>query len=125
MKPKTYDITPTPYITRTHQGRFSDKAKRYHAWLEHARRMRVTFPPDGANIVFIMPMPVSWSKTKRLELCGSPHKQTPDLSNLIKSLEDAVYHNGALRSEMRNDKVISSYGRVEKRWGTKSCIIIS
>lgn len=123
-KAKTYNITPMPYTIRTHQGRFSDKAKRYHAWLEHARRMRITFPPAGANIVFIIPMPASWGKHKRFEMCGEPHTQTPDLSNLLKALEDAVYHKRNKDRKIRNDKIISSYGKVEKIWGTKGAIVI-
>ncbi len=125
MNSVTYDLKPTPYITRTHQGRFSAKATRYHAWLEHARRMRITFPPQRANIMFIIPMPPSWNKHKRLLMCGAAHETVPDLSNILKGLEDAVYHKNHKDPAMRNDKVISSYGKLEKIWGTTAAIIIS
>ncbi len=125
MNRATYDIKPHPYITRTHQGRFSAKATRYHAWLEHARRMRITFPPHGANITFIIAMPKGWGKHKRLLTCGAAHETVPDLSNILKGLEDAVYHKNHKDPAMRNDKTISSYGKIEKIWGVKGKIVIS
>ena len=39
---------------------------------------------------FIIPMPKSWSKKKKAKMVGKPHQQTPDLDNLIKSLDAIV-----------------------------------
>tara|TARA_R100000656_G_scaffold89330_1_gene65165 strand:+ start:1029 stop:1397 length:369 start_codon:yes stop_codon:yes gene_type:complete len=39
---------------------------------------------------FHIPMPKSWSKKKKLNMVGKPHQQTPDLDNLIKSLDAIV-----------------------------------
>lgn len=44
-----------------------------------------------------------------------PHLQKPDLSNLIKALEDAVYSQ---------DSIIWSYAGLAKRWAYKGSIEI-
>ena len=45
---------------------------------------------EELDIGFLIPMPKSWSKKKRLEMAGTPHKQRPDLDNYIKGLLDAL-----------------------------------
>ena len=45
---------------------------------------------EELDIVFFIPMPISWSKKKRSEMAGTPHKQRPDLDNYIKGLLDAL-----------------------------------
>ena len=62
-----------------------------------------------------MPMPDSWSDNKRLKMCGQIHEQKPDLSNLIKFVEDAFYED---------DSGIAEYGRMRKEWGYRGKIII-
>lgn len=42
------------------------------------------------TIEYRMPMPKSWSNTKRLNTLGEPHISAPDLSNLIKFVEDTL-----------------------------------
>ena len=63
--------------------------------------------PDSFAVEFVIPMPKSWSIRQKSMMNGKPHKQTPDLSNLLKSLEDA------LRKE---DKEIWDV-HASKRWG--------
>jgi Holliday junction resolvase RusA-like endonuclease len=60
-------------------------------------------------------MPKSWSKKKRERMDGQPHRQRPDLSNLIKALEDSLYED---------DSKIWQYRGLEKRWGETGQIII-
>jgi Holliday junction resolvase RusA-like endonuclease len=45
---------------------------------------------DALWIQFYLPMPKSWSKKKKDEMRGKPHKATPDLDNLEKGLLDAL-----------------------------------
>ena len=49
--------------------------------------------PGSYFVVFKMPFPASYSKKKRAELLGSPHTLKPDLDNLLKAFNDAVYQN--------------------------------
>lgn len=67
------------------------------------------------SLTFIMPMPESWSEKKKGEMCGTINQVKPDLSNLIKFVEDAFYSE---------DSSIAEYGRMRKEWGYKGKIII-
>ena len=40
--------------------------------------------------VFNMPMPKSWRKKKKEKMIHAPHKQKPDIDNLLKGLMDAL-----------------------------------
>lgn len=50
--------------------------------------------PVRMKIDFFMPIPTSFSKKKKMLMCGTPHYIKPDLSNLIKFYEDCA--NSAL-----------------------------
>lgn len=67
---------------------------RYRAFKDKCRAYGIGVP-DSCRLVFHMPMPASWSKSKRAELEGEPHCQTPDLDNLVKALLDAVLTDDA------------------------------
>lgn len=56
-------------------------------------------------------MPKSWSKKKRAAMAGRPHTQKPDLSNIVKAVED-----GANRILYRDDSQIAAGGQ-SKVWG--------
>jgi Holliday junction resolvase RusA-like endonuclease len=38
--------------------------------------------------------PHSWSKKKRVELMGTPHRNKPDASNILKGIEDILWADG-------------------------------
>ena len=42
------------------------------------------------EVLFVMPIPKSWSKKKRLASVGQPHICKPDTDNLVKSMLDAL-----------------------------------
>lgn len=41
-------------------------------------------------VVFVLPMPSSWSKKKKEKMNNSLHQSKPDASNLLKSIEDIL-----------------------------------
>lgn len=51
---------------------------------------RFTMPEAGAVVVFRLPMPKSWSEAKRNRMHGQPHRQKPDVDNLLKAFLDAL-----------------------------------
>ena len=55
---------------------------------------------------FYMPVPASWSKKKKARMNFEPKKSMPDLSNLIKAMEDSL---------LKQDNIIWDY-RVSKYW---------
>lgn len=75
--------------------------------LAEAKRNLFRMPPQGASICFFVPVPKSWSKKKKKQYHGTLHQSKPDLSNLLKCLEDAL---------CEEDKYIAHYGELSKRW---------
>ena len=112
-----YPINPVskPRMTRSDKWKKRSIVMKFWAFKDAVREAGVKFPPQGASIVFVLEMPKSWSKKKRKRMNGQPHKQTPDLSNLIKGLEDCVYEE---------DSIIWHYAGLQKRWGLKGEIVI-
>jgi Holliday junction resolvase RusA-like endonuclease len=88
---------------------------RYRKFKDLVRELGVELPEAGARAVFFIPMPKSWSKKKRLEMCGTPHKQRPDADNLFKALADACY---------QDDSGIWDF-RATKFWGDEGKIVIT
>ena len=46
---------------------------------------------DELYLEFYISMPKSWSKKKRIEYFNKPHKQKPDIDNLVKGVMDAIF----------------------------------
>ena len=60
------------------------------------------------------PMPKSWSKVKKDRMRGQPHQQTPDYSNCLKALEDALHPD--------DKKIWFVDGK--QRWADEGAIVI-
>ena len=66
------------------------------------------------NIIFIIPMPESWSKKKRLQMDGQPHKVKPDCDNMEKSWLDSFDGDDGFVWNIHAIKI----------WGLKGQIIV-
>lgn len=71
-------------------------------------------PESGYHLTFILPISQSWSKKKKVEMIGKPHRMKPDKDNLEKGFLDSI---------LKEDSVVWD-GRVTKLWGEKGKIII-
>jgi Holliday junction resolvase RusA-like endonuclease len=72
-------------------------------------------PPDaGMRLEFFLPMPPSWSKKKRARMKGQPHRQKPDIDNLVKSFLDAL---------LGDDSTVWHLAGQEKRWSEHGYIV--
>lgn len=111
-----YNITPIPKprMTRSDSWKKRPCVMRYWDFKDQVREAGVKIPEDGYLITFVLPMPKSWSKKKKAEMFGTPHKQTPDKDNLEKALLDAV---------LDEDSHIW-IGACQKAWGHEGGIII-
>jgi Holliday junction resolvase RusA-like endonuclease len=87
---------------------------RYFAFCDEVRIHNVSIAEHGDHVIFIIPMPGSWSKKKRAEMDGFPHRQKPDADNLLKSILDAVHKDDCGIWDVR----------VTKRWGVQGEIQI-
>lgn len=115
-KRSTYLITPMgkPRMTRSDKWKLRPPVARYRLFCDEARLHDIRVPESGAHIIFILPMPDSWSKKKCALMDGRPHQQKPDVDNLTKSLLDALFEDDAHIWDVR----------VSKRWGEAGMIII-
>lgn len=90
---RIFKVTPMgkPRMTRRDKWDKRPAVTRYWAYKEAIQYQRRGFIlPDTFTVIFDIPMPKSWSKTKRAEMAGQPHQQKPDFDNLLKGLVDAL-----------------------------------
>ena len=114
---KVYSIKPVPAPRQVRKDKFNPSVSvlRYRAFRDEVRSRKIEIPIPFYHIIFILPMPKSWNKSKKETVLYQPHTQTPDKDNLEKALLDSVF---------QEDKHIHD-GRVTKRWGKEGAIIIS
>ena len=116
MAIKEYQITPLgkPRMTRADKWKKRPAVLRYRDFCDQCRAAGLTVPESGASVFFVLPMPKSWSKKKKLEMMGRPHQQKPDVDNMLKALLDAVYKDDSSVWEIT----------VTKLWGAEGKIVI-
>ena len=114
-----YKITAVPKPRQTRRDVWLNPPRpgvaRYRAFKDQVRVFKVKFPHHGAKVLFILPMPKSWSPKKRAVMDGKPHQQTPDIDNLIKAFLDALFENDQDVWQLT----------AEKRWGREGGISIT
>jgi len=105
------------------RGRWSSKYKDYQRYLFilKAKAVRAGLNPHDleegrVGIIFGIAMPRSWSKKKRALHLDAPHQTRPDISNLLKAVEDAL---------LEEDSKIWRYPLLEKRWSEEGKIVFS
>lgn len=91
------DIDPMGAVRTTQRAKFKDPAAlRYGSYKQFiALNLRKVFraatkQPVDVTVLFIMPIPQSWSKKRQAAAVGMYHTSKPDLDNLIKGCFDAA-----------------------------------
>lgn len=84
-----YNIKPLakPRMTRSDKWKKRPAVVAYRNYKDDMRIAGVTIP-ERLYVVFHLPMPKSWSAKKRDAMRDQPHKQRPDVDNLLKGLMD-------------------------------------
>lgn len=115
----THIINPmgAPRMTQRDRWKKRPVVLKYFAFRDECKLQNVRIAKQGSSVIFVLPMPSSWSQKKRTAMMGQPHQQKPDLDNLVKALLDAVYRDGGCDGE------VSSYS-ASKIWGDIGQIII-
>lgn len=113
---RIYAITPCakPRMTRADVWQKRPAVVKYRAFCDACRAAELTVPESGSTVLFFIPMPESWSKKKKIMLDNTPHRQTPDVDNLLKAVLDAIYVNDCC---VWNIHVI-------KRWAYTGAIVV-
>ena len=63
---------------------------------------------DELEIIFLVPMPKSWSKKKKALMAGKPMQQRPDLDNYLKGLFDSTHEEDATIWKVTASKIWTS-----------------
>ena len=117
MKKTTFDIDPIGKPRLVKSDIWSDRpaVARWYAFKDNlvlqAKRKKYEVP-DELMIMFYISMPESWSIKKRTLHNGKPHKQKPDIDNLLKAFLDAL---------VKNDSTIYKVA-AKKMWARKGSI---
>jgi Holliday junction resolvase RusA-like endonuclease len=85
---------------------------RYRAFADEVRLRCVSVQESGSHVVFVMPMPKSWSMFKRKGMDGEPHQQKPDVDNLCKALLDALFGDDSHIHDIRISKIWGVTGQI-------------
>ncbi len=114
------DVEPVakPRMTRRDKWAKRPCVLRYWDFCDQLRLEAVKYnysPEKTLSLIFVLPMPSSWSTRKRENMRGKFHTQKPDLDNLIKAFKDAL---------LKKDEGIHSYGEMHKIWGDTGRILI-
>lgn len=110
-----YDITPYAKPRMVSSDRWKKRPAVLKYWAYKAECIAKGIEPrDEQSIIFLMPMPKSWSNKKKERMQGQPHRQRPDLDNLLKGLWDIL----------PEDSHIASVTAC-KKWAHKGQIIIT
>lgn len=72
-----------------------------------AKAARFILPEQGAEITFFIPVSKSWKKHKKSSMHLKLHRFKPDLSNLLKAMEDSL---------LTKDEGIANYAGLTKKW---------
>ena len=109
-----YSITPMgkPRMTQADKWKKRPEVLRYWAFKEECKLKRVQVPESGAHIIFVLPMPQSWSRKKKQAMVGKPHQQKPDRDNMEKALLDAVFGDDSVVWDARTTKIWGWQGAI-------------
>ncbi len=111
-----YELTPVPKPRQTKSDKWKKRpcVVRYREYADRCRELGMTVE-NGDRIIFHIAMPPSWPKAKRAAMDGQPHRQRPDIDNLLKAVMDAV---------LPEDCSVWWVGSVKKFWSKAPAVII-
>ncbi len=111
---KTYNIVPVgkPRMTQADRWQSRKRVNRYWAYKLQVRKANIILSESGDKVMFVMPMPKSWSVRKKNKYAHLPHQQKPDLDNLIKGLWDAVFEDDSHVWQVIAEKVWGHEGQI-------------
>lgn len=125
MLPIKLDIVPVPKPRMTQSDRWRQRPCVLRYWefkdaLVNLWEDREV--PEQVGLIFILPMPNSWSEKKKRLLDGKPHQVKPDIDNLEKSIFDCLSPSDAYIWRVEKIKIWGRQGSVEL-WELEPCTI--
>lgn len=81
---------PKPRMTRSDKWKKRPAVVRYFTFKDDLSKLVKGTLNPRFQVTFFVPIPPSWSKTKRAAYDGKPHQQRPDADNFLKAFMDAL-----------------------------------
>lgn len=111
------NVTPLgkPRMTRSDKWKVRDVVVRYRMFKDALRREAPELQgavDDVVWLVFVLPMPPSWSQKKRIAMVGTAHRQKPDVDNMEKAFLDATMKDDCSVYETHNLKMWGEEGAI-------------
>ena len=104
---------PKPRMTQSDVWKKRPAVLRYRQFKDDLRaEVRGTLDPRF-DIVFLVPMPKSWSKKEKAAMFGRPHQQKPDVDNYLKAFMDAMAIEDSYVYDARARKFWAYEGRID------------
>ena len=102
-----------PRMTRADTWKKRPVVCRYRAYKDAIRSAvgPLSAVPVRVDWVVYLPMPASWSKKKKHEMAGEPHRSKPDRDNIDKGILDALFES---------DQGVA-FGELRKYWCQVTC----
>jgi len=111
------EISAKPRMTQSDKWKVRPATTKYWAFkdmLTIAARQQGFTLGEKIRVSVNIQMPKSWSAKKRQEMCLMPHRQKPDLDNILKSIQDIL---------MKEDSGIHEV-HISKSWSNNQSSII-
>jgi Holliday junction resolvase RusA-like endonuclease len=89
-----FNVDPMPRPRMTQRDRWNQRPS-VRAYNEYRNALALLAmnegwePGEALRLTFVIPMPPSWSGAKKRRMAGTPHRQRPDLDNLVKGFLDS------------------------------------
>ena len=103
-------VTPMgkPRMTRSDKWAKRKCVQKYYEFKDNIKKYCKKIPDSPRRVDWIayLPMPKSWSKTKKESQQGRLHQSKPDRDNIDKAILDALF---------KDDSMVAQ-GVMEKRW---------
>lgn len=96
-----------PRMTQSDKWKKRDCVVRYRAYADLLREKFPLRPKEPLDVSWTayFTMPKSWSKKKKAEMAGKPHRQKPDLDNLEKGVFDALWEHDECIASCKSKKL--------------------
>ena len=114
---RIYDIMPVakPRMTRSDKWKTRKCVLKYRDFADKCRELKIILNDSGDHVTFVIPMPDTWSKRRKIEMYRQPHIHRLDTDNLLKALQDALHKQDCHIWDIRITKIWGYVGAIEIR----------
>ena len=110
----TIDVNPVPKPRMTRSDRWKKRPAvvKYYTFKDKLRSSIKDPLPPKFSVMFLVPMPSSWSAKKKQMMCNKPHQSKPDVDNYLKAFMDALCENDSYVHNVAASKYWGYTGKI-------------